>query len=139
MGLTVLLQTSRVSAEATVDRLQAAEIDAQVIDRPNPFLKLSAGGNYRVRVAVPEEDLERARAELALWETEARPRVHRLAREVQLGLMLGSLPALAVGGVFLARPPETVLVWPTLLLVWFCGLAGWAWWSRRRARGTGSN
>src|SRR5262245_33054015 len=87
MALVVLLQTGRVAAEATVDRLQEIEIDAQVLDDPNVFVKLTAGGNYRVRVVVPEEDLERARAELARWEVESRPRVDALAREVRRGAL----------------------------------------------------
>ena len=134
MALTVLLQTSRVAAEATVERLQERDIDAQVVDHPNVLLKLSAGGNYRVRVAVPDDQLERARAEVAQWEIEARPRVQELAREIQRGLLIGSLPALLLGLWFFVDPPQSGLVWPGLVLLWFAGLTGWAWWSRRRAR-----
>src|SRR5262245_2649214 len=109
MALVVLLQTGRVAAEATVDRLQEIEIDAQVIDEPNVFVKLTAGGNYQVRVVVPEEDLERARAELARWEVESGPRIEALAREVRRGALralraFGScvLASVAFGGIVYA-------------------------------------
>jgi hypothetical protein len=105
VSLVVLLQTGRVAAEATVERLQEIEIDARVIDEPNVFVKLTTGGNYQVRVVVPEEDLERARAELARWEVESGPRIEALAREVRLGalrslrvFLVCVLASLAFGG-----------------------------------------
>jgi hypothetical protein len=130
VALVVLLQTSRVSAEATVARLRALDIDAQVIDRPNVLLKLSSGGNYRVRVVVPEQELARAREELSRWESEARTRVQALARDVQLGLALGSLPAALLALGLLLRPPAEPCWWWLVLPAWGTGLLGWALWSR---------
>jgi hypothetical protein len=99
MALTVLLQTSRVSAEATLERLHGLGIDAQVIDAPNVLVKLASGGNYRVRVAVPEEDVARASAELARWEGEAQPRVRRHAHEVQRAMLVALALALGAGAL----------------------------------------
>ena len=133
MALAVLLQTSRVSAEATVERLQALAIDAQVIDHPNVFAKFMSFGSYRVRVAVPEAELARAQLEIERWASEARPRVRELAREVQLGLLIASLPALALCvGLVLARA-ESALLWLTVVPVWFAGLLAWARWDQSRA------
>lgn len=132
MALAVLLQTGRVAAEATVARLQALAIDAEVLDEPNVFVKLACGGNYRVRVAVPEEDLERARGELALWAREAGPRVEGLARSIRLGFFLGSLPALALLLWLVLRSDKKTALWIMLAPAWLAGLMAWAWWSRRR-------
>ena len=132
MAHTVLLSTSRVAAKATLERLQALGIDAQVDDDPNGFVKLTSGGNYRLRVAVPEEDLERARAEMARWESEAGPRVQALAREVRTGFLFGSLPALALLAWLVVREDKDTYLWIALVPAWLAGLMGWAFWSRRR-------
>jgi len=133
MALAELVKTGRVAAEATVARLAALAIEAQVLDEPNLFVKLAAGGNYRVRVMVPEEELERARAELARWEADARPRVQRLARDVSLGFFLGSLPALALLLWLLLRSDKDTGLWIAIAPAWLAGLMGWAMWSRLRA------
>ena len=137
MALQVLLSTSRVSAEATVERLVELGLDAQVLDHPNVFVKLASGGNYRVRVAVPEEELERARAEIQRWADESEGRVRGLAQEVQRVLVGAGVLGLVVGGggaaLGVVRP-------------WLWGLASWAGWlliwtlrSRRRyAKGASS-
>ena len=130
MPLSVLVQTSHASAEATVERLLALGIDAHVIDEPNALVKLASGGSYRVRVAVPETELERARAELARWEVEAGPRVNQLARGVERGLLLTWIPPLVPLGVWLTRPGATALLWAALGL-WLGGLLAWIAWSRR--------
>lgn len=134
MPLAVLLSTSRISAQATVERLQALEIDAQVLDDPNVFVKLASGGSYRVRVAVPEEELERARQELAHWDRAAAPRVEALAREMRLGFFLGSLPALALLLWLVLRSEKDTGLWIAIAPAWLAGLMGWALWSRLRAR-----
>ena len=132
MALAELVQTGRVAAEATVARLAALEIGAEVLDEPNVFVKLAAGGNYRVRVVVAEEDLERAQAELARWEAEAQPRVEHMARDMALGFFLGSLPALALLLWLLVRSNKNTGLWIMLAPAWLAGLMGWALWSRRR-------
>ena len=134
MPLAVLLSTSRVAALATVERLHALEIDARVLDDPNVFVKLASGGNYRVRVAVPEEELERARQELARWDREATPRVEALAREMRLGFLLGSLPALALLLWLVLRSRKDTGLWIAIVPAWLAGLMGWALWSRMRAK-----
>ncbi len=134
MALSVLLQTSIPSAEATVERLDAAGIEAFVIDRPNAIAWIATGGNYRVRVVVPEEALDAARGELARWEVEARPRIRALSREVQRALALASLPALFLGaGLFLARSSSS-LAWTGVVILWLAGLGAWTASSRLRSR-----
>lgn len=135
MALAVLLQTGRVAAEATVARLQALAIDAQVLGEPNVFVKLASGGNYRVHVVVPEEELERARTELARLEQDARPRVEALTRQMRCGFLLGSLPALALLLWLLLRSEKDTGLWLAIVPAWLAGLMGWALWSRwRRTR-----
>ncbi len=132
VSLAVLLQTGRVAAQATVARLQALAIDAQVLDEPNVFVKLASGGNYRVHVAVPEEELERSRTELARWEADAGPRVEALTRELRFGFLLGSLPALALLLWLLLRHEKNTGLWLAIVPAWLAGLMGWAFWDRRR-------
>jgi hypothetical protein len=133
MALAVVLETGRVAAEATVARLLAAEIEAQVLGEPNVFVKLASGGNYRVRIVVPEEELERARAELSRWDEGARPRVAAMARELRLGFLLGSLPALALLLWLVLRSDKDTVLWIAIVPAWLAGLMGWAFWSRLRA------
>jgi hypothetical protein len=134
VGLAEILSTSRVAAEATVDRLQALGIDAQILDAPNVFVRLTSGGNYRVRVAVPEETLARAREELARLDAAAGPRVEALARELRLGFLLASLPALALVAWLLVRADKDTGLWIAVAPVWLAGLMAWAGWSRRKAQ-----
>lgn len=134
MSLVVLLSTSRAAALATLERLHALDIDAQVLDDPNVFVKLASGGNYRVRVAVPEEELERARQELARWDRDAAPRVEALVREMRLGFLLGSLPALALLLWLVLRSRKDTGLWIAIVPAWLAGLMGWALWSRMGAR-----
>jgi hypothetical protein len=133
MTLSVVLHTSSVSAEATVERLRGAGIEAVLLERPNAIVRVLSGGNYRVGVAVPESDLERARAELARWELEAAPRVRAMARAAGVGIALASLPAVVLTVWFLARPPRAWGWWYSVLAVWGAGVWLWGVRSRRQA------
>jgi hypothetical protein len=131
MSFVVLTQLTRVAAVATCERLATLGIEAQILDQPNLFTKGSTGGMYRVRVAVDEQDLERAQAELARWEVEAAPRVASLARELRPQFLLGSLPALVLLGLILGG----VLggKWIAVALgLWFGGVVAVMAWHRWR-------
>lgn len=132
--LSVLLATGRVSAEATLERLLAIGIEARILDQPNVFVRLASGGNYRVRVVVPEADLALARAELARWEVEAGPRVQALAGEVRRVLVLAALPALGLAAWLLTRDPVPKWSLPAIFGFWLGGLGAWVLWSRMRSR-----
>lgn len=140
MGFVVLTQLAHVSAVATCDRLAAIGIEAQILDQPNLFTKGATGGRYVVRVAVDEQDLELARAELARWEIEAAPRVASLARELRPQFLLGSLPAL----VLLVLVLVGVLRWDWnwlwgagVLGLWFGGVVAVMAWHRERGENDG--
>ncbi len=126
----LLLHTGRVAGEATVERLQALDIAAEIDYVPNLFVRLLSGGSYRVRVSVPAPELERARAELQRWELAARPNVAVLAREVQRALATATLLALVVGGVLAWCGVPHALSWGTGL--WLALLGLWTVRSRRR-------
>jgi hypothetical protein len=95
-------------------------------------VRLLSGGNYRVGVAVPEADVERARAELARWDEEAQPRLRALAREVRVGFALATLPAVLLTAWFVAHPPHWAW-WYSVLVVWLAGVWAWSAWSRPRS------
>lgn len=132
MGSVILTQLTRVPAEATVERLKGIGIEAHILDQPNVFTKGSTGGQYRVRVSVDEQDLERAQAELARWEIEAAPRVDALARQVGRQFLVASLPALVWILLCVAHvlPRTWLFVFPG---VWLAGLFAVTTWNRWRA------
>ncbi|HEX6883288.1 MAG TPA: hypothetical protein VF530_07890 [Planctomycetota bacterium] len=134
MPLVKLLSTSRVAAEATAARLAALGIEAEVIGEPNVFVKVASGGNYRVQVIVDETQLARAKEELARLDAAAGPRVAALTRQVRVGFLLGSLPALALALWLLLREDKDTLLWIALVPAWLVGLMAWAAWSRRSGR-----
>ena len=145
-SLVPLVRTSRVSAEATAERLHELGIEARVLDLPNVFVRLASGGNYRVQVSVPEADLARSRAELERWAAAAAPRVRDLGREVQRALALATLLALAAAGAAWWAGPRWPsawggddwwgpLAWPAALgaATWCAWVGVWVARSRRRA------
>jgi len=137
MGFVVLTQLSQVSALATCERLAALGIEAQILDQPNLFTKGATGGRYVVRVAVAEQDLERARAELARWEVEAAPRVAALAHELRPQFLLGSLPALVLVVLGLAGvlPWDWEWHWAAGMVgLWFGGVVAVMAWHRWRGQ-----
>jgi len=132
MPLAVLGHTGRVAAEATLERLAELGIEAEIIDQPNVFVRLTSGGNYRVRVVVQEEDLERGRAELARWEAEAAPRVAALSSEVLRVLLLTAVPPLGLAGWLITREPVPHWSLAAIFGFWLGALAAWVLWSRLR-------
>jgi hypothetical protein len=134
MALVLLVSTSRVSAEATADRLEALGIETELQGRPNVFVRVTSGGNYRVRVLVPEEELARAREELARWEAESAPRLRSLTREVGRSLVLAALPSVALAALLLTRDPVPKWTPYAFLGALIASLAGWVAWSRSRWR-----
>jgi hypothetical protein len=135
MAFVQLLSTSRVAAETTVARLEARGIEAEVVGEPNVFVKLASGGNYRVQVLVPEESLAQAREELARLNAAAGPRVDALARQVRVGFLVGSFPALALALWLVLREDKDTLLWIAVVPAWLVGLLAWAAWSRSAAKG----
>lgn len=129
----VLLRTGRVAAEVTAERLQELGIEALIDDLPNVFVRLTSGGNYRVRIVVPEADLARAQQAVERWAVEAEPRVRGLAREVQLVLGGLTLVALGLAGLLLWLRVPHALWWGSG--AWIAGTAGWIWRSRRQLSG----
>ena len=130
MERAVLLHTGRVAAEVTVERLQELGIEAEISYLPNVFVRVLSGGNYAVHITVPEAELARARAELERWAAAAQPRVHELAREVQLVLGGWTLAALLVTGVLFWRGVPYSFAWGGGL--WLAALSVWTARSRRR-------
>jgi hypothetical protein len=129
-----LLRTSPVAAIATVERLLERGVEADVGDVPNRIVQLLSGGHYRVSVLVPAGDLERARTELALWEAASAPRVTALARDVQRGLLLASLPGVGLAAFLLVGGSTSVGAWFGVLGLFLAGIVAWTLASRRAAR-----
>lgn len=140
MGFVVLTELTYVSAEATRERLAALGIEAQLLDDPDRRIKGSTGARHDVRVAVDEQDLERARAELARWELEAAPRVAALTRELRPQFLLGSLPALVLLGVVVLGALRWDWSWmwgAGVLGLWFGGVVAVMAWQRSKGPAAG--
>ena len=104
-------------ADEFVMRLQEAELDAIALDRPGVLVLLVTFGTYRVRIAVPSSQVERARAVMDEWDRAAAPRVRELTRSVRRQVFLAALPAVV------ACVPILALVRGWDLLPWFaCAL-----------------
>lgn len=104
--------------DTVLERLVSRGVEAVAIDEPNFIALFLAFGTYRVRIAVPDEQVEEARRVLAEWDHEARPEVRRLTRQVHRQFVVAGVVAAFVAVVlFLAG-----MVWfaaPAFLVVWF--------------------
>jgi hypothetical protein len=103
--------------------LRQAGLTPMVLDNeaPDEVLRYASAYNYRVRVAVPEEQAERAREVLAPVETEGREALARHVRQFHRMLFHALLIALGVVGLglFLGRHPRDgageEVSWPQVL------------------------
>jgi hypothetical protein len=116
-----------------VERLAASGVAAEVVDHPGPIALWFSFGTYRVRIAVDEADEARARAVLAAWSTEARPRVDALARSLTRDALLSALPALALAALLLWGGPWAQFA--AILAVPAAWLGGMVLLARRRRAG----
>jgi len=114
---TVVHTASITAVDTVLERLSSRGIDAVAIDQPNFIALLIAFGTYRVRIAVPDEQVTEAKAILADWDREARPNVQRLSRQVHRQFLLAAIGALIVAAVPFALG---TLLWvlPVFLVVW---------------------
>jgi len=114
---TVVHKASTTAVDTVLERLCSRGIDAVAIDDPNFIALLISFGTYRVRIAVPDEQVAEAKEILAEWDREALPKVQRLSRQVQKQFFLAAGGALIVAAVPFALG---YLLWvlPTFLVVW---------------------
>jgi len=114
---TVVHTASTTAVNTVLERLSSRGIDAVAIDQPNVIALIIAFGTYRVRIAVPDEQVAEAKAVLEEWDREARPNVKRLSRQVYRQFFVAGIGAfLVAGGIFVLGN-----VWyavPAFLVVW---------------------
>jgi hypothetical protein len=84
-----------------VRRLQSEGLQATAIDEPNFIVLLVTFGTYRVRIAVPRDQVAEARRVLAAWDEEAGPIVQGHARALRQQAVVALGAALFAGVVML--------------------------------------
>lgn len=117
MEHTVVHKASTAAVDTVLERLFSRGIDAVAIDQPNFIALAMSFGTYRVRIAVPDEQVDRAKEILEEWDREAGPNVKQLSRQVQWQFFLAALGALAVAAVLFALG-HVWLIMPGFLVVW---------------------
>lgn len=110
-------KASTTAVDTVLERLCSRGLDAVAIDEPNLIALIVSFGTYRVRIAVPDEQVPRAKEILAEWDREAHPNVKRLSRQVYRQFFLAALGALAVAAVLFAFG-HVWLIMPGFLVVW---------------------
>lgn len=130
-ALTVVHRGAIEATDGVVARLRDAGLDAVPLDEPNFVVRLVALGTYRVRVAVPEDQAERAREALEAWDREASGNLAAWSQELGAQLRLALLP-MALAGLAVwqfvpdpARLPWLVTVTPAVFLGSFILIAAW--------------
>ena len=77
--------------------LRGSRLDPQVLDEGNPYVQHAAKSSYTVRIAVPDDQVERAASVLAAYERAIEPHVDhlasRFARQALLALVIGGIAA----------------------------------------------
>ena len=137
MGLTVIHRGAPEAVDSVVQRLNEAGVNAVPIDRPSFLILLVTFGTYRVRVGVPDEEVETAREILREWDVESGPLVSALTRQLRRQLALSAAPAIVVALVAIVvvdgwdRVPWLACAAPALFLLSFLVLS-----IRTRARGS---
>ncbi len=139
--LTVVHRGAPDAVDAVTRRLLEAEVDAVQLDRPTWLTLFVAMGTYRVRVAVPEPQADRARGLLGEWDATAAPVVRELTLQLRRQVALALIPALLVAtvGFFAAegwgRTPWFGCLAPSAFLMTFLAISAVARANRgRRSR-----
>ncbi|HED66731.1 MAG TPA: hypothetical protein ENJ09_14400 [Planctomycetes bacterium] len=125
----VVHRSSPEVAEEFAARLREEGIAAEALDRPGLLVLLATFGSYRVRIGVPPEQEEEARAAMAAWDREAAPRMEELASGLRRQVKLAAIPfvLVALAGVLLTDGwdfvPWLACAAPAAALITFLALA----------------
>jgi len=123
-------------SDAFVARLVGEGLDAIALDHPGFLVLLITFGTYRVRIAVPEDQVPEAERVMQAWDEAAGPVVRDLSRALGRQVRQAAVPVAAAAVVVLFavdgwdRLPYFACVLPALFLVSFLALSVLA---RRRA------
>ena len=133
MPRTVIHRAAPRVVDIVLERLRAGGVAAEAVDEPNLIALLISFGTYRVRISVPDEEVQQARRILGAWDREAAPTVRALARQVRRQFLLATLPAAAAAVLLLGVGVPWALATLLVLLVWFGSLVAVGLYQRRRA------
>ncbi len=132
MPRTVIHRAAPRVVDVVLERLHAGGVAAEAVDEPNFVALLISFGTYRVRISVPDEEVQQARSILCAWDREAAPTVRALARPVRRQFLLATLPAAAAAALLLGVGLSWTLATLLVLLVWFGSLVSIGLYQRRR-------
>ena len=135
MAHSVVHKAAPGAVEAVLERLCTRGVEAQAVDDPNLIALLFSFGTYRVRISVPDDQVEDARRILTEWDREVGPNVAALSRQVHRQFLVAIVPAIGAAALLLALGASWTLAVLSLLLVWFASLVAIGVVQRRRAIG----
>jgi hypothetical protein len=122
MAHTVVHKAAPQVVPTILERFWSRGVDAEAVDDPNWIVLLISFGTYRVRIAVPDEQVDEAKGVLEEWDNEARPNVRKLSRQVYRQFFVAGVLALVVAGVLFALG-HVWLTLPAFLFVWLATVA----------------
>jgi len=131
MAQSVVHRASPQVVSSVLERFHSHGVDAEAVDDPNWIVLLVSFGTYRVRIAVPDEQLEEARRVLEEWDREVRPNVRTLSKQVYRQFLAAALLALVVASVLFVLG-HVWLTLPAFLVVWLATVAVLGLVARRR-------
>ena len=76
-------------------------LDPVALDDPDATLRLYSAFTYLVRIAVPEDQADKARSVLAQWEEEIKPQVDKIGRKFTTRIIYALLVVAIIYGVLL--------------------------------------
>jgi hypothetical protein len=125
MAPTVVHRAAPSVVPTVLRHLRDRGVEAFAVDDPGPLALIASFGTYRVRIAVPHDEVDEARRILAEWDRASAPHLRELTREVRAQFLLATGIALLVGAALLvarALPMHWVLVglvplWAVLVVV----------------------
>ena len=119
--------------------LRQAGLNPVALDNPDGTQQAYAAFNYLVRIAIPKDESQEARAVLEQWEKEVKPEVDKLSRQFSrqwLYVLLGFgviWAAVAFSGVWLMS--EIMMVLGLLILLLYPFVYIYNKWKRRHEAG----
>ena len=124
----VIHKSAPEAVDSMLARLRRDGIDAIAIDEPNFIMRLVAFGTYRVRIAVPSDQEQRAKDALAAWDRDASGTLRELTSSLRPQFLASLGVAVVVGAVvFLVSGweglPLAAAAFPAAFLLTFLALS----------------
>jgi hypothetical protein len=127
--LKVVYTASQGGAASALNMLRRQGLNPRLLDIISPMATVHptfSGSTGRVRVAVPEEEVEAATDLLRLWEEESKPAVRDIARKLRMVFLLATIvTAIIVGILWHLHPSVYVAAAALFIWIFLAAILGW--------------